>query len=274
MEEQEEEEGRRGGRKEEEQEEEGVEKVVHRRAREGGRGCVGGTTALSPQLDSTRAVPPFSSSTANGVLSIKTSALSLSYSVGSPFTASTLSIATSTPPASVWHYGDVDSGNLFGTIRSLDMVDTIDLNCTEIAWITVYNESLHCEFGLVSQLGWAVFVDNRSALLDANDWPSNDPSADDVDLYFFGHGFDFRAALADYVLVGGPVPMLPRYAHGVMWSRWYDISTYDVKQIVDAYESRAIPLDIFIMDMDCTWQMSAEFSVKGFRGVCGARGIV
>lgn len=32
--------------------------------------------------------------------------------------------------------------------------------------------------------------------------------------------------------------MVPRYALGVWWSRWWDINQMDTKQIVDDYESR------------------------------------
>lgn len=32
--------------------------------------------------------------------------------------------------------------------------------------------------------------------------------------------------------------------------RWYDINNYDVRKIVEDYSSRAIPLDLFILDMD------------------------
>ena len=46
-----------------------------------------------------------------------------------------------------------NSGNLLGTVRSLDNVGVIPLNCTQNRDIFVHNESLHCAWGLVSRDG-------------------------------------------------------------------------------------------------------------------------
>ena len=42
------------------------------------------------------------------------------------------------------------------------------------------------------------------------------------------------------------------------WSRWYDLSNYDTQKIVDDYETRDIPLDIFVIDMD--WHTKDDWS--------------
>lgn len=70
-------------------------------------------------LNRNLAVPKFSSTTQSGLLTIRTSNLALTYAVGSMFTASTLNV-TATDGSFVYHYGDADTGNLLGTIRSLD----------------------------------------------------------------------------------------------------------------------------------------------------------
>ena len=44
-------------------------------------------------------------------------------------------------------------------------------------------------------------------------------------------------------------PGTRRYAMGIWWSRWYDLNNYDIKKVVDDYESRSIPLDVFVIDM-------------------------
>jgi alpha-glucosidase (family GH31 glycosyl hydrolase) len=67
------------------------------------------------------------------------------------------------------------------------------------------------------------------------------------DLYIFAHGFDYAGALYDYTLVGGRTAMVPRYASGIWWSRWYDISSDDTKKIVHDYSSRGLPLDVYIL---------------------------
>ena len=53
------------------------------------------------------------------------------------------------------------------------------------------------------------------------------------DLYGFFHGLEYRDALADYTKIGGKAIMVPRYAMGVWWSRWYDLNNYDTKKLVD-----------------------------------------
>ncbi len=48
----------------------------------------------------------------------------------------------------------------------------------------------------------------------------------------------------------GKTIMVPRYASGVWWSRWFDVNNKDVLDIAEAYESNRIPLDVFVIDMD------------------------
>ena len=74
---------------------------------------------------------------------------------------------------------------------------------------------------------------------------------DEHDIYFFGHGHDYLGALQDFVAVSGKTIMTPRYTSGIWWSRWYDLGNYDLKKVVADYESRSIPLDVFVIDMDC-----------------------
>eukprot|EP01138_Halocafeteria_seosinensis_P006367 gb/GECG01006509.1/.p1 GENE.gb/GECG01006509.1/~~gb/GECG01006509.1/.p1 ORF type:complete len:904 (+),score=86.49 gb/GECG01006509.1/:1-2712(+) len=215
-------------------------------------------------------VPSFTTSTFGRTTTIDTEFLRLNYTRPSRaegefqgFTRDNLIITTRDgsalyPPRSrdprkaksfTWRFGDVDSGNLLGTVRSLDDLQYINLNCSEIEGLKIHNESLHCEYGLVSSLGWAVYNDSGSPLL-KNDWPVNDMSNDEVDLYFFGYGLDFRSALKAYTRIGGKVPMLPRYGLGVMWSRWYDMDAWLTKQIIEDYRTRGIPLDIYVTDMN------------------------
>ena len=103
-------------------------------------------------------VPPFTSSLSadNATLTIDTGAggVKLQYVVGKAFAADTLSVtfeatartraaaaeaegaaAPGAAPdaATTWRYGDADDGNLLGTIKSLDELGPISLNCTENA---------------------------------------------------------------------------------------------------------------------------------------------
>jgi len=77
-------------------------------------------------------------------------------------------------------------------------------------------------------------------------------NADVADLYGFFHGHDYFAALADFVAASGRTIMVPRAASGVWWSRWFNINNQNVASIVDEYDSRRIPLDVFVIDSALT----------------------
>jgi hypothetical protein len=78
------------------------------------------------------------------LLQLNTSSLRLTYALGQPFSPRSLSISGANFS---WHYGDVDAHNLFGTVRSLDNLPDISLNCSTIADKKVHDESLHCRYG-------------------------------------------------------------------------------------------------------------------------------
>jgi alpha-glucosidase (family GH31 glycosyl hydrolase) len=71
---------------------------------------------------------------------------------------------------------------------------------------------------LISRDGWATFDDatRNQYGWDNEDWWQS-PNTDDIDLYFFGHGYEYKQALTDYQAIGGKTAMVPRYAHGI----WY-----------------------------------------------------
>jgi len=212
-------------------------------------------------------VPAFSHAEAGGVLTITTAAVELSYAVGAGFSRATLRVAPAGGSAAAgfggWAFGDAAPGNLLGTIRSLDKLDVPPLNCS-LATAFVWNESQHCEWGLVSRDGWAIYNDTAARALGPDDWWAPEPAAnaDAQDLYGFFHGLDFRGALADYTLVGGRAALLPRAASGVWWTRWYNFDADDVERVVDAYDARRLPLDVFTMDMD--WHSKNDWGGVSF----------
>ena len=83
-------------------------------------------------------VPFFTSSETGGVLQISTDEVTVSYKVGSPFSASTLTVTSKNASSAFtsWSYGDAFPGNLLGTIRGLDGQGNTPLNCTTNVNIT------------------------------------------------------------------------------------------------------------------------------------------
>ena len=59
-----------------------------------------------------------------------------------------------------YKYGDSPTGNLLGTIRTLDTLGPTNLNCS-----TILDPNAHCENGLISTDGWAVLKDTDSPRL-------------------------------------------------------------------------------------------------------------
>jgi len=56
--------------------------------------------------------------------------------------------------------------------------------------------------------------------------------------------------LKDYTLVGGNIPLIPKWIAGIWFTRWYNFNNYDVEKYIYEFESRDIPLDVFIFDMN------------------------
>jgi len=84
------------------------------------------------------------------------------------------------------------------------------------------------------------------------------PSAARADLYGFFHGLDFAGALQDFVLVSGRAAMVPRFASGVLFSRWYDYSAADAFSALAEWEARRLPLDAWVMDVN--WHLKNDWS--------------
>lgn len=162
----------------------------------------------------------------------------------------------------VYHYGDDDDKNLLGTIRSLDMYQPKTLNCTLIGDKKVHSETVHCSWGIISQNGWHVVNDSRNqAISGEHDWAAGG-NTDTVDNYFFGHGLDFKQALYEYNLVAGKVPMLPRYAFGVWWTRWYAWNDETVRSVVEEFDHTNTPLDVYVFDMN--WHIKYGWGAFSF----------
>jgi alpha-glucosidase (family GH31 glycosyl hydrolase) len=188
----------------------------------------------------------------NQVLTIKTAALTLSYTPApdSRFTPEDLSIElTVDGKPVVWHPGDVDPENLQGTTRTLDG-----------ALGSKTREPI--EPGLVSRSGWAVVDDSTRPLFDSADfsfkegekspwpWVIERPAGERQDWYFFGYGHDYRKALGDYVRVAGRIPLPPRFAFGAWWSRYWAYSDQEIEEIIRGFHENDTPLDVFVIDMD------------------------
>lgn len=137
---------------------------------------------------------------------------------------------------SAWNFGDPNR-TLKGTARTLDGVD----GATEL------------EEGLLSRQGFTVLDDSQSALLGEDMWPVSRRVAS-TDLYFFGYGHDYLGCLRDFYRLSGPTPLLPKFALGNWWSRFYRYSEESYLALMDKFREKGIPFSTAVIDMD--WHLT------------------
>jgi alpha-glucosidase (family GH31 glycosyl hydrolase) len=176
--------------------------------------------------------PDFHSGAQGDFFSLETDHLVLTYDLKGD-TLAGLSILIK-QNAHTWRYGDSPVGNLRGTYRTLDRIDG----------------AIPLELGLVSRQGWAVVDDSQSLVFTADGWLTEREASPTHDLYFFGHGDDYQGALDDFFKVAGRVPMIPRWALGNWWSRYWAYSDRELLGLMDEFAAHHIPLAVCIVDMD------------------------
>ena len=87
-----------------------------------------------------------------------------------------------------------------------------------------------------------------------------------LDLYFFGYGHDYFGCLRDYYKISGKTPLIPRYILGNWWSRYWEYTEEELKELISTFESHQIPLSVCIIDMD--WHL-VKIDKKYGRGWTG-----
>ena len=204
-------------------------------------------------------VPQFTHTKAGQKLTLKTADLTLTYDAGSAdgkFSAENLSVAlTVSGRAVTWHPGMEDAGNLQGTTRTLDGAEG---NRTK--------EPI--DPGLVSRDGWTVVDDSTRPLFDSDNfqfaqgeksewpWVTLRPEGERQDWYFFGYGHEYKKALGDFVKVAGRIPIPPRFAFGIWWSRYWAYADQELDGLVHGFHENDVPLDVLVIDMD--WHLNKQ----------------
>ena len=192
-------------------------------------------------------VPKFRTSTEDGWLVIETDALRLRYKKGSGrFGPANLEVHVTTGHVdTTWRPGEAPTGNLGGTIRTLDGV----------------KGPVPMGQGLLSRAGWALVDDSGSPLLEGRSPPWVHPRSEDQpdahqDWYLLAYGHDYRAALGDWARVSGRMPMPPHFAFGIWWSRYWAYTDQEEMDLVRDFERYGVPLDVLVVDMD--WHNTFE----------------
>jgi len=135
----------------------------------------------------------------------------------------------------IWEFGQENKANLLGTVRTLDQVDgDIPLNS-----------------GLLSRNGWSLVDDSDSLVFNDVGWlETRDRSSELKDLYFFGYGIEFTECLIDFQKLSGRVPILPRFALGNWWSRYWKYTQDELLRLMGDFRRHQVPFSVCIVDMD------------------------
>lgn len=194
-----------------------------------------------------------------GRLVLSTSFFRLEYDRG-PFSANGLKVEVKGGVSSyhsVWRFGQDLSlpadrqraregktvrsldGNMGGAARTLDVADG----------------AIPMEPGVISHVGYAVIDDSASMVFD----PTGHLSArraepGSLDLYVFAGGLDHVGTIRDFYALSGPQPLLPKFALGNWWSRYYRYTESEYLQLMDAFKREDIPLAVAVIDMD--WHLT------------------
>lgn len=133
---------------------------------------------------------------------------------------------------SIWHFGE-EATDLRGTARTLDEADG----------------AIELEHGIISRFGCGILDDSRSLVITEDGWV--EPRKEDcIDIYFLGYGHEYEHCLKDYYHLTGKTPLLPRYALGNWWSRFYRYNDQEYKALMTRFEKEEIPFSVSVIDMD------------------------
>ncbi|MBQ2921903.1 MAG: DUF5110 domain-containing protein [Tyzzerella sp.] len=168
----------------------------------------------------------------DGIITIKTTELTITYHKDEPFQTDTLSVCLENFPKATWHYGE-EADQLKGTASTLDNT----------------NGTVALEEGVISRNGYAVIDDSESMVLTDEGW--FDIRREGVkDIYFFGYGHAYLDCLKDFYRITGVPPLLPDYALGNLWCRYYAYTQQEYCELMERFEREQIPFSVGVVDMD------------------------
>lgn len=166
-------------------------------------------------------------------LKITTNSLIITCNSDAVLEDAAVEIELTTAPYTKWHWGEKAFNNLGGTVCTLDSV----------------NGECPLDDGICSTDGFGFIDDSTSAYFIEDGWlePRKEGTAD---IYFFGYGHDYTAAVKDYYRLTGPTPMMPKYVFGNWWSRYFDYTEETYNKLMDDFIGHDIPLSVAVIDMD------------------------
>ena len=174
-------------------------------------------------------VPPCKATLHRGTITLTT-----------PEITHTVHARTGTPQTVTFSNGKMadclNFGNLHGTCRTLDATFG----------------PVPLQDGLVSRDGVRLLADSRRFLLDT-DGRFCPRKRKGKDVYGFAYGHDYRAAVQDFYKISDSVPLIPRFALGVWWSRYHAYTQEEYLGLMKHFAAENVPLTVATVDMDWHW---------------------
>lgn len=166
-----------------------------------------------------------------GKLTITTPYFTLEYLKTGRFSKDNLTVLQ--PLRTPWYFGS-PTDNLGGTARTLDRVNG------------------ECEIGegVCSRSGVAVIDDSKSVLIAEDGMLEQRRSYDVCDVYLFVYGDEYLDAVKDYFRLTGRPTLLPAFAMGNWWSRYYKYTEKSYEELMTRFLDSDIPFSVSVIDMD------------------------
>lgn len=139
--------------------------------------------------------------------------------------------------------------NLGGTARTLDgTFGVLGSWKTKHEWRDHFCLA-HMRKGIFASNGVAEIDDSKSFLFN-EDGSISVREKKCVDKYIFAFGDDYLGGLREFYSLCGKTPVLPKYALGNWWSRYYAYSQSEYMELFDDFEAKDIPFTVATIDMD------------------------
>ncbi len=145
-----------------------------------------------------------------------------------------------------------NQGNLLGTARTLDCFDGDRSIRGEREKTSLCN-------GVCSRRGVAVIDDTHSLILKKNGELAEE-SSDEMDCYVFAFGHDYKGAVQALYKITGNVPLIPKFALGNWWSRYYPYTEKQYVDLMEKFKEEGIPLTVATVDMDWHYSNKEEIA--------------
>jgi alpha-glucosidase len=147
-----------------------------------------------------------------------------------------------------------DKENLLGTMRTIDartsikdLLPRMEKGIVSRRGVTVVDDTTKPLFVKGGEY-WKTWVEERPRRGTGNGERGTGDGAY-RDLVVFAYGHDYKGCLGDYVKVAGRIPLPPRWAFGYWWSRFWNDSESDYRQIVREMKSVGIPMDVCVIEL-------------------------